>query len=344
MSGLQQLATRSGQMRAEGAVKLIIQIPCYNEEDTLPLTLAELPRSLPGVAEIEYMVIDDGSADRTAEVARQLGVQHVVRQKRNRGLASAFQAGLEAALAAGADLIVNTDADNQYFGPDVAVLVQPILDGRADIVVGDRGVAALEHFSAFKRVLQRFGSWVVERAAGIPIPDATSGFRAFSREAALRLTVLSEYTYTLETLIQAGARGMSVVFVPVRTNPKTRKSRLIRSLPSFVVLQVVTILRFYTMYRPLRVFMTAGALLIGAALILGVRFLFLYVAGRGAGHIQSLILAAILSIVGFQVGLIGLIADLVSQNRKMMEETLYRVRQTAWRDAISAPESGTHVP
>ena len=173
--------------------------------------------------EIEYLVIDDGSTDRTAEVARQLGVQHIVRQKRNRGLAAAFQAGLEAALAAGADLIVNTDADNQYYGPDIAVLVQPILDGRADIVVGDRGVADSEHFSALKRVLQRFGSWVVERAAGIPIPDATSGFRAFTREAALRLTVLSEYTYTLETLIQAGVRGMNVVFVPVRTNPKTRQ-------------------------------------------------------------------------------------------------------------------------
>ena len=308
-------------------MKLIIQIPCYNEADTLPLTLADLPRELPGVDEIEVLVIDDGSTDRTVEVARQLGVHHIVRQKRNRGLASAFQAGLEAALAAGADLIVNTDADNQYHGPDVATLVQPILDGRADIVVGDRGVADSEHFSGFKRALQRFGSWVVERAAGIPIPDATSGFRAFTREAALRLTVLSEYTYTLETLIQAGVRGMNVVFVPVHTNPKTRKSRLIRNLPSFLALQTVTILRFYTMYRPLRVFTTTGALLITVALVLGGRFLYLYTLGRGAGHIQSLILAAILSIVGFQVCLIGLIADLVSQNRKMMEETLFRVRR-----------------
>ena len=201
-------------------------------------------------------------------------MRHIVRQKRNRGLASAFQAGLEAALAAGANLIVNTDADNQYYGPDVAVLVQPILDGRADIVVGDRGVADSEHFTVFKRALQRFGSWVVERAAGIPIPDATSGFRVFTREAALRLTVLSEYTYTLETLIQAGVRGMNVVFVPVRTNPQTRESRLMRNLPSFLALQAVTVLRFYTMYRPLRVFMTAGALLIAVALILGARFLF----------------------------------------------------------------------
>jgi glycosyltransferase involved in cell wall biosynthesis len=329
-------------LHPEGVVKLIIQIPCYNEENTLPVTLAELPRALPGVDEIEYLVIDDGSTDRTAEVARQLGVQHIVRQKRNRGLAAAFQAGLEAALVAGADLIVNTDADNQYFGPDIAVLVQPILDGRADIVVGDRGVADSEHFSALKRVLQRLGSWVVERAAGIPIPDATSGFRAFTREAALRLTVLSEYTYTLETLIQAGVRGMNVIFVPVRTNPQTRQSRLMRSLPSFLVLQAVTVLRFYTMYRPLRVFMTTGAALIGVALLLGARFLALYAAGRGAGHVQSLILAAIFVIVGFQVCLIGLIADLVSMNRKMMEETLCRVRRLELKRAMSGHELQDH--
>ena len=343
MTPLQRSNARSDLLHPEGVVKLIIQIPCYNEENTLPVTLAELPRALPGVDEIEYLVIDDGSTDRTAEVARQLGVQHIVRQKRNRGLAAAFQAGLEAALAAGADLIVNTDADNQYFGPDIAVLVQPILDGRADIVVGDRGVADSEHFSALKRVLQRLGSWVVERAAGIPIPDATSGFRAFTREAALRLTVLSEYTYTLETLIQAGARGMNVIFVPVRTNPQTRQSRLMRSLPSFLVLQAVTVLRFYTMYRPLRVFMTTGAALIGVALLLGARFLAFYAAGRGAGHVQSLILAAIFVIVGFQVGLIGLIADLVSQNRKMMEETLYRARRMALDNSLLRPQRGKHV-
>ena len=331
---------RPGISPPEGAVRLIIQIPCYNEADTLPLTLADLPRELPGVDTIEYLVIDDGSTDRTVEVARQLGVRYIVQQKHNRGLASAFQAGLAAALADGADLIVNTDADNQYYGPDVAALVQPILAGRADIVVGDRGVADSEHFTAFKRALQRIGSWVVERAAGIPIPDATSGFRAFTREAALRLTVLSEYTYTLETLIQAGARGMKVVFVPVRTNPKTRKSRLIRSLPSFLALQAVTILRFYTMYRPLRVFMTTGAALIAVALVLGGRFLFLYALGRGLGHIQSLILVAIFSIVGFQVCLIGLIADLVSQNRKMLEETLYRVRRMELDGAQSGDVEG----
>jgi len=307
-------------------VKLIIQIPCYNEEATLPLTLADLPRELPGVDAVEVLVVDDGSRDRTAEVARELGVTHIVRHKRNRGLAAAFQTGLEAALAAGADIIVNTDADNQYYGPDIARLIEPILAGRADIVVGDRGVAALAHFSPLKRFLQRLGSAVVARAAGIPIPDATSGFRAFSREAALRLTVLSEYTYTLETLIQAGARGMAVTFVPVRTNPQTRRSRLIRNIPSFLAISAVTILRFYTMYRPLRVFMTVGGMLLGAALILGIRFLYFYAIGRGAGHIQSLILAAILSIVGIQVGLIGLVADAVSMNRRMLEEVVWRGR------------------
>lgn len=308
-------------------MKLIIQIPCYNEEATLPLTLADLPRELPGVDAIEVLVVDDGSRDRTVEVARELGVQHIVRHKRNRGLAAAFQSGLEAALAAGADIIVNTDGDNQYYGPDIGRLIEPILAGRADIVVGDRGVAALAHFSPLKRFLQRLGSAVVARAAGIPIPDATSGFRAFSREAALRLTVLSEYTYTLETLIQAGARGMAVTFVPVRTNPQTRKSRLIRNIPSFLALSAVTILRFYTMYRPLRVFMTIGGVLVAAALILGVRFLYFYAVGRGAGHVQSLILAAILAIVGFQVGLIGLVADAVSMNRKMIEEMVWRARR-----------------
>lgn len=307
-------------------MKLIIQIPCYNEEATLPLTLADLPRELPGVDAIEVLVVDDGSWDRTVEVARELGVQHIVRHTRNRGLAAAFQSGLEAALAAGADIIVNTDGDNQYYGPDIGRLIEPILAGRAAIVVGDRGVAALAHFSPLKRFLQRLGSAVVARAAGIPIPDATSGFRAFSREAALRLTVLSEYTYTLETLIQAGVRGMAVAFVPVRTNPQTRQSRLIRNIPSFLALSAVTILRFYTMYRPLRVFMTIGGVLVAAALILGLRFLYFYAVGRGAGHVQSLILAAVLAIVGFQVGLIGLVADAVSMNRKMIEEMVWRGR------------------
>lgn len=308
-------------------MKLIIQIPCYNEESTLPQTVHDLPQSLPGLRAIEYLVVDDGSSDRTAEVARELGVHHIVQLKQNYGLAKAFAAGLEAALGAGADIIVNTDADNQYRGEEIGRLIQPILDGQADIVVGDRGVAALEHFGPLKRWLQRVGSWVVQRAAGIPIPDATSGFRAFTREAALRLTVLSDYTYTLETLIQAGARRLAVVYVPVRTNPQTRRSRLIRSIPSFLSISTVTILRFYTMYRPLRVFGTIGGLLIAGGVLLGLRFLLAYLQGRGTGMVQSLILAAILAIVGIQVCLVGLIADSVSLNRRMLEETLYRVRK-----------------
>jgi glycosyltransferase involved in cell wall biosynthesis len=314
-------------------VKLIIQIPCYNEEATLPATLRDLPRTLPGIDQIELLVIDDGSTDRTAQVARDSGVQYVIRHKTNRGLAAAFVTGLEAALAAGADIIVNTDGDNQYYGADIEKLIRPIVEERADIVVGDRGVGALEHFSPVKRTLQRLGSWVVSRAAGIPIPDATSGFRAFTREAALRLTVLSDYTYTVETLIQAGARRMIVVFAPVRTNPHLRQSRLIRNVPSFITLSAVAILRFYTIYRPLRVFVSLGGLLLIAAVILGLRFLYYFSWGGGAsGHVQSLILAAILTIVGFQICLIGLMADLVSQNRKMIEETLYRIRSVPARD------------
>ena len=325
-------------------MKLIIQIPCYNEEGTLPATLRDLPRTLPGVDAIEYLVVDDGSTDCTVDVARELGVHHILRHRKNRGLAAAFVTGIEAALIAGADLIVNTDGDNQYCGTDVGTLVRPILEGRADIVVGDRGVAALQHFSPLKRALQRLGSWVVQRAAGIPIPDATSGFRAFTREAALRLTVLSDYTYTLEMLIQAGARRMTVTFVPVRTNPQTRNSRLIRNVPSFLTYSGIAILRFYTMYRPLRVFMTTGVVLISVALALGIRFLLFYASGRGAGHVQSLILAAILSIIAIQIGLIGLIADLVSMNRKMMEETLYWVRRAELQKGSSGVPGKTELP
>jgi glycosyltransferase involved in cell wall biosynthesis len=314
-------------------MKLIIQIPCYNEEATLPQTVQDLPRVLPGVDEIEYLVVDDGSTDRTVEVARGLGVHHIVRLGQNCGLAYAFLTGLEAALQAGADVVVNTDADNQYRGEDVGQLILPILEGRADIVVGDRGVAALERFSPLKRLLQRLGSWVVERAAGIPIPDAVSGFRAFTREAALRLTVLSDYTYTLETLIQAGARRMAVVYVPVRTNPQTRRSRLIRNIPSFLTLSAVTIIRFYTMYRPMWVFTMIGGAFIAGGVALGLRFLYFFVQRGGeVGKIQSLILAAILTIIGFQVCLIGLVADLVRLNRKMLEETLYRVRRMELED------------
>ena len=308
-------------------MRLIIQIPCYNEEDMLPLTVRDLPTSLPGVDELQLLVVDDGSTDRTVEVARQLGVHHIVRHSRNMGLARAFLTGMEAALKAGADVIVNTDADNQYLGQDIARLIQPILEGRADIVVGDRGVGMVEHFSPLKRLLQRLGSRVVGLASSSAVPDATSGFRALSRQAALRTIVYSEYSYTLETLIQAGSRRMAVAYVPVGTNPQTRQSRLMRNMPQYLLNSTATILRAYTMYRPLRVFLGIGGAMISLGLALGVRFLLYYLAGQGMGKVQSLILVAILTIVGFQVCLIGLMADLVGFNRKILEETLYRVRR-----------------
>jgi glycosyltransferase involved in cell wall biosynthesis len=318
-------------------VKVVIQIPCYNEEGTLPKTVQDLPRELPSVDEVEILVVDDGSTDGTAAVAQELGVDRIVRLSHNQGLAYAFVVGLDAALAAGADVIVNTDADNQYRGEDIGRLIQPLLDGEADIAVGDRGVTTLEHFSPLKRVLQRWGSSIVERAAGIPIPDATSGFRAFTREAAMRLTVLSDYTYTLETLIQAGARRMAVTYVPIRTNPQTRQSRLIRSTPHFLIISAISILRFYAMYRPLRLFLSLGGVMIAGGVVLGLRFLYYFITGPGTGKVQSLILAAILTIVGFQVCLIGLMADLVRLNRKMLEEAVYRVRRMEIEESIGQP-------
>ncbi|MBN1145678.1 MAG: glycosyltransferase family 2 protein [Anaerolineales bacterium] len=309
------------------ALKLIIQIPCYNEAQTLPVTLQALPRQLPGVDVIEYLVIDDGSSDGTAEVARENGAHHVARLSQHTGLAVGFVTGLEACLKHGANLIVNTDADNQYLAEDIQKLIEPILSGRADIVVGDRGVARQQAFSPLKRLLQRLGSWVIAQASGLKTPDATSGFRALSREAALRTLVLSQYSYTLETLIQAGARRMAVVYVPVRTNPQTRPSRLMRSIPHYVAQSSATILRAYTMYRPLRVFSALGALMVAGGLFWGIRFLYFYATGQGGGHIQSVILSAILLIVGFQILLIGLLADLIGFNRMILEELLYRLRR-----------------
>lgn len=308
-------------------MKLIIQIPCYNEAQTLPNTLQALPRELPGIDVLEYLVIDDGSDDQTSQIAGESGVHHIIRIPHHIGLAGSFVAGLEASLARGADIIVNTDADNQYRGDDIQLLIKPILEGEADIVVGDRGVENLLDFPWYKRVLQRLGSWVLAQASGVHTPDATSGFRAISRKAALRTLVLSEYSYTLETLIQAGAKRMSVKFVPVRTNPPTRPSRLIRNIPEYLAFSIATIIRTYTMYRALRLFTILGSIFILAGAILGGRFLYLrYILNSGTSNLQSLILAAILLIVGFQIWLIGLLADLVGFNRKILEDVLYHLR------------------
>lgn len=309
-------------------MKLIIQIPCYNEAKTLPETVAALPRQLPGIDCIEYLVIDDGSRDETVQVAEQIGIHHIIRMPQNVGLSKVFAAGLEACLLRGADIIVNTDADNQYMGEDIAKLVEPILAGRAEMVIGDRSVATQPFFSPTKRSLQRLGSWVISQAAGMPIPDATSGFRAFTRKAALHTLVLSNYSYTLETLIQAGARRAPIEHVLIRTNAPTRPSRLMKNVPHFLSNSGVTILRAYTLYRPLRVFLMAGGLAIGIGGAISARFLYYYFAGQGNGHIQSLILSAVLLIVGFQIVLIGLLADLVGFNRKILEEVLYRLRKT----------------
>ncbi|MEB3224150.1 MAG: glycosyltransferase family 2 protein [Candidatus Sericytochromatia bacterium] len=308
-------------------MKLVIQIPCFNEADALPVTLRDLPRSLPGIDLIEVIVVDDGSTDATAEVAWACGVAEVVRLGQHRGLARAFMAGIEAGLRRGADLIVNTDADNQYRGDEVGRLVAPLVAGQADMVVGERQGASVSEFSAVKLALLRVGSWVVRRASGTQLPDVASGFRALTREAAMRLMVFSDFTYTLETVIQAGNRGLAVGHVPVETNPSMRPSRLFGSVGEYVLRSSGTILRIYAMYQPLRVFALAGSLIASAGVLLAFRFLYFYVTNGGAGHFQSLIISAICCIVGFQVVLIGLVADLIAGHRRISEEILYRVRR-----------------
>jgi glycosyltransferase involved in cell wall biosynthesis len=308
-------------------VKLIIQIPCFNEVETLRETVADLPRAIPGIDAIELLVIDDGSTDGTAAFARELGVHHLVRFAQNRGLARGFMAGIDACLRLGADIIVNTDADNQYCGSDIPALVRPILEGRADFVVGDRQVEHVEHFSPAKKKLQKIGSWVVRLASNTLVTDATSGFRAISREAALRLFVTSEFTYTLETIIQAGQAHLAVAAVPIRTNPKKRESRLFKSIPEYLRRSGATIVRIYTMYKPLRAFLTVAAILLLCGLALGIRFLYYHLTAPQAGHVQSLILAAVLSIAAFLVGAVGLLADLVGANRKLLEDAIIRLRR-----------------
>jgi len=301
-------------------MKLIIQIPCFNEALTLPETIKSLPNHIDGIDQIEILVVDDGSEDNTSEVARQNGVDHLIRLKKNQGLAGAFKAGLDACIRLNADIIVNTDADNQYNSDDIKKLIQPILKSEAELVIGDRGVAFEESFTPLKRKLQTVGSYVVSKASGLEIPDATSGFRAMTRETALKTNVLSNYSYTLETLIQAGNRNINVVSVPVRTNPPKRPSRLMNGMWDYLVRSGVTIIRAYAMYRAIRVFFTIGTVLIGIGGFFAVRYLIFFVQGQGAGHIQSVILAAILLIVGFQTMLNGLLADLIASNRKLLEE------------------------
>ncbi len=308
-------------------MKLIIQIPCYNEAGVLAQTIQSLPREIAGIEQIEFMIVDDGSSDETVKVAEHCGVDHIIRLPYHLGLAAAYVAGLEAAIDRGADIIVNTDADNQYQADDIPLLVAPILAGRAQLVIGDRGVGKLAGFSPIKRLLQRMGSWVLARASGLRTPDATSGFRAITREAALRTLVLNDYSYTLETLIQAGAHRVPVEYVPVRTNPQTRPSRLMRNIPHYLANSTATILRAYTMYRPLRVFTSLSVVLFLAGVVLGVRFLYFRMTGQGEGNVQSVILSAVFLIVAFQVFLIGVVADLINFNRKIQEEVLYRLRR-----------------
>jgi len=308
-------------------MKLIVQIPCLNEERTLPVTVRDIPQRIPGIEEIEILIIDDGSTDRTLEVAKECGVNHIVKIPQTKGLANGFKAGIDACLLLGADIIVNTDGDNQYKGQDIPKLIQPILEHKAEMIIGDRQVDTIEHFSDTKKFLQKFGSWVVRLASATDVPDTTSGFRAYSREAALKINVLSEFTYTLETIIQAGQKNITVSHVPIGTNEKLRESRLFKGIREYISRSVITIVRIYTMYRPLKVFMRLGAIIFSLGFLLGLRYLYFLVTESGEGHVQSLILTAILIVMGFQIWIFGLLADLISANRKLNEETLYRVRK-----------------
>jgi glycosyltransferase involved in cell wall biosynthesis len=308
-------------------VKLIIQIPCYNEAGTLGVALAALPREVPGFDVVEWLIIDDGSQDDTVQVASQCGVDHVVRFTRNQGLAAAFLAGLDACLAAGADVIVNTDADNQYDASHIPALTAPILSGKADMVIGARPIQSIEHFSGLKKRLQNLGSWVVRAASNTRVPDAPSGFRAMSRKAAMELNVFNEYTYTLETIIQAGQKRFAIESVPVAVNGDLRPSRLVRSIPSYVWRSLIVICRIFVTYKPFVVFTVAGTAVAAVGFALGLRFLYFYVSGQGGGHVQSVILSALLLGVGFFLVIAGVIADLISVNRKLLERIDYRLRR-----------------
>jgi glycosyltransferase involved in cell wall biosynthesis len=309
-------------------MKLIIQIPCLNEQDTLAIALNDLPRQVPGFSHVEWLIIDDGSTDSTAEVAREHGVDHVIRHQVNRGLATAFMTGMDACLRLGADVIVNTDADNQYCAADIPVLVAPILRGEADMVIGARPIDETAHFSWIKKRLQRLGSWAVRVASKTDVADAPSGFRALSRETAMRLNVFNAYTYTLETIIQAGVSNLRVLSVPIRTNADLRPSRLVKSIPSYVRRSLVTILRIFVIYRPMAFFFWPGLILSTIGGTAALRFLYFYFAtGDGGGHVQSLILGALCIILGALMFMIALLADMITANRKLLERVALRVQR-----------------
>ncbi len=308
-------------------MKLIIQIPCYNEEQTLPITIADIPKKIEGVDIIEILIIDDGSKDRTVEIAKELNVTHIVSFKRNKGLARAFEAGIEKCLDEGADIIVNTDGDNQYFGSDISKLVQPILNGEADVVIGDRQTQNIEHFSATKKLLQKLGTKVIQNLSRTNVKDAVSGFRAYSREAALKMNINTEFSYTIENLIQLGNMKMKIVSVPIGTNKQLRKSRLFKSVPDFISKQLTTIIRVYSTYKALKVFTIIGILFMFPGLIGVFRFLYYFFKDGSAGHIQSLVLSAVFINIGFFIILFGIIADLISTNRKLIEKILYKLNK-----------------
>ena len=313
-------------------MKLIIQIPCFNEAETLPETLRHLPKNIPGIDTIETLIIDDGSTDNTSEVAKANGVMHIVRLTKRKGLATVFHTGLDACLKRGAEIIVNTDADGQYKGEDIPRLVQPILEGKADIVIGNRDIENVKQFSFIKKRLQRLGSWVVRQLAGSNIADATTGFRAYNKEAALRLNIISEYTYTLESIIQAEHKNLAIANITIHTNPVDRPSRLFKSIPEYIKRSIVTIIRVYAMFNPFRMFLSMGTLFLTIAVIIASRFLYAYLMGNGTGKIQSLMLASVLAIIGFQMLIIGLVSDLISANRRLIEETLLRVKKIEIRE------------
>ncbi|MDE5781779.1 MAG: glycosyltransferase family 2 protein, partial [Lachnospiraceae bacterium] len=316
----------------------IIQIPCYNEAETLEVALNDLPKHIDGIDEIEYLIINDGSKDNTVEVAKRWGVNYVVNFRRNKGLAMGFMAGMDACLRNNADIIVNTDADNQYAGSDIEKLVRPIINGETDIVIGERPIDQTEHFSPLKKKLQHFGSFVVRKASKSDIPDAPSGFRAYSREAAMKINVVNEYTYTLETIVQAGRTKIAQTSVPINTNPELRESRLFNSMFGYVKKSMLTILRAFMMYKPMRFFNIIGGIIFALGVLLGIRYLVFFAMGNGGGHIQSLILTSILIFMGFQTILIGLLADLIASNRKLLEDVQYHVRKLDYDGAKERTE------